>query len=268
MVQAFDPGKVVLRLTMVDGHVDAIDVASMRPDLARLLRGQPADQVVALVPLIYSLCGKAQGIAARAALAAARGATVAPQVDAEALHEAAREHAWQLLVNWPRQLGLSSDEPLFVRLLRGPLAERRALADQLRAHRGYAALRDVLAASEPIGDAVLLARVEARFVELLDYLDGRPLVLGTVTAIPVDHGTGRSTVATARGPLVHEMTVADDRVTSYAITAPTDLHFAADGPVADWLGRLRGMPKVRAAVMVDRVVMAFDPCVPWTLEYL
>jgi hypothetical protein len=267
MAQAFDPGQVVLRLTIVDGRVDATGVTSVRPDVARLLRGQPADQAVALVPLIYSLCGKAQGIAARAALAAARGVTIAAHVDAEALSEAAREHAWQLLVNWPRQLGLSPDEAFFVRLVRGPAAERGGLADELRGHLVLAALRDRLAAIGEAGDALLLARAEVRLAQLQDYLDGRPQALGEVVAIPLGADAGRATVATARGPLVHELRLDGDRVAGYTITAPTDLHFAADGPVADWLGRLRGMPKDQADVLIARVVMAFDPCVPWTCEY-
>lgn len=264
MSQAFDPGRVILRLTIVDGRVAATAVNSLRPDVTRLLRGKSAEQAVALVPLIYSLCGKAQGIAARAALAAARGVRAAAHVDAEALSEAAREHAWQLLVNWPRQLGLAADEPFFVRLARGPASDRGSMAEALDAHPGVAALRDHLAAT---GDAILLTRVETRLAELRDFLAGRPQALGTVLAESTAAGAGRATVATARGPLAHELTLdADDKVAGYAITAPTDLHFAADGPVAAWLTCLHGMAKDAAEVRASRAIMAFDPCVPWVCE--
>jgi coenzyme F420-reducing hydrogenase alpha subunit len=265
MSQAFDPGSVVLRLTIVDGRVAATEVTSVRPDVTRLLRGRSADQAVALVPLIYSLCGKAQGIAARAALAAARDVGVAAHVDADALNEAAREHAWQLLVNWPRQLGLDADEPFFVRLARAPVAaDRGGLADELCAHRGLAALRDRLTAA---GDTLLLARVHARLDELRDFLAGRPQALGTVVADPVGAGIGSATVTTARGPLVHRLALDAERVADYRITAPTDLHFAAAGPVAAWLTGLHGLPRDQAAARAARAVMAFDPCVPWTCEF-
>ncbi len=264
MTQAFDPGQVVVLITLADGRVAATEVRCARPDVASLLRGQGADRAVALVPLIYSLCGKAQGIAARAALAAARGDAVAAHVDAEALNEAAREHAWQLLVNWPRQLGLDPDEPFFVRLARAPVAERATLADELCSHPGLAASRGHLKAA---GDTILLARVETRLTELRDFLAGRPQALGTVLAHPIAAGVGRATVATARGPLVHELALDADRVAGYAITAPTDLHFAAAGPVAAWLTCLQGMAKEPAEARAARAVMAFDPCVPWHCEF-
>ena len=91
----FDPGRVTLSLTIGDGVVRCVGVTCERPNVARLLRGKPAEQAVLLLPLIYSLCGKAQGIAARAALAAARGNAVEAHVDDEVQAEAAREHAWK-----------------------------------------------------------------------------------------------------------------------------------------------------------------------------
>jgi len=268
MAQSFDPGKVVLSLTIVDGHVEATGVCSVRPDVSRLLRDQPADKAVALVPLVYSLCGKAQGIAARTALMVARGATVIAHVDPEALAEAAREHAWQLLVNWPRQLGLAPDEPLFVRVVRGPTEARAELAEHLRAHALPNALRDLSTTGDSSVADLLRERVAARLEELLAFLEGRPQNLGMVTAASVAAGVGQATVATARGPLVHELTLEDDRIAAYTIVAPTDRHFAADGPMAEWLLRLRGLPTDTAVAVANRAVMAFDPCVPWICELL
>jgi hypothetical protein len=120
---------------------------------------------------------------------------------------------------------------------------------------------------EAAGDAILLARVEARLAELRDFLAGRPQALGTVLAHPLAAGVGRATVATARGPLAHELALDADRVAGYVITAPTDLHFAADGPVAAWLTCLHGMAKEPAEARAARAVMAFDPCVPWHCEF-
>ncbi|MBU1972808.1 MAG: hydrogenase, partial [Gammaproteobacteria bacterium] len=72
-MSGFDAGRVRLRLMLEGDVVAAVEVACERPNVAAALAGKPADEAVALVPLIYSLCGQAQGIAARAALAAARG---------------------------------------------------------------------------------------------------------------------------------------------------------------------------------------------------
>jgi hypothetical protein len=268
MAKTFDPGQVAIRLTLAADRVAAVGVASVRPDVAGLLCGQAAEQAVALVPLIYSLCGKAQGIAARAALAVARGVDVPAHVDPEALAEAAREHAWQLLVNWPRQLGLAPDEPLFVRTVRTAAAQRAELALDVAASPVVAALRERLAGSSQPADILLLERVAVRLAELLDFLAGRPLALGTVSATAAGAGRGCATVATARGSLVHELTLHGDRVADYVITAPTDLHFAAAGPVADWLAQLHGLPREQAVAMVERAVMAFDPCVPCVCEML
>src|ERR1017187_4182898 len=114
MATSFDPGRVRVRLRVDGDVVDAVEVASVRPSVARALRGRLADEVVALLPLLYSLCGKAQGLAARLALAAARGEGTNARGDEEAAREIAGEHLWRLLVDWPNVLSLPVDEALFV----------------------------------------------------------------------------------------------------------------------------------------------------------
>lgn len=258
---SFDPGRVRLYLTIGDGVVTATGIVCERPAVARLLHGQPAEQAVALVPLIYSLCGKAQGIAAQAALAAARGNAVAAHVDGEALAEAAREHAWKLLVDWPRQLGIAPDEAFFVRLLRAVPSQRKELMAELAAHPVPVAMVALLGASEV--DRLLSGRIAARLAELSDWLLDRSGVLGTVRADGVGAGVGEARVETARGALLHRLSLAGDRVADYTITAPTDVHFAAGGDAARWLDGLRGQPQAAVATQAARLVMAFDPCVPW-----
>lgn len=264
MNMSFDPGRVALRLTVVAEQVAGAGVSCQRPPVARLLRGRPADHAVALVPLIYSLCGKAQGIAARAALAAARGSPTAPYVDAEALAEAAREHAWKLFVDWPQQLGLAPDETFFVRLARASEAGRGELAAALGESPLPRAMCGLLG-----GDAIdglLRARIEARLVQLQAWLAGEPLVLGSVSATNIGASIGEASVETARGRLTHRLELAGDNVADYVITAPTDVHFAASGEAARWLERLLGMPKAAAERQAARLAMALDPCVPWSCE--
>jgi uptake hydrogenase large subunit len=257
----FDPGRVRLSLTLLDGVIAATGVACERPAVARLLRGQAADQAVALVPLIYSLCGKAQGIAARAALAAARGNETKSHIDPEAWAEAAREHAWKLFVDWPKQLALAPDEAFFVRLLRAAPVQRKELAAELAAHPLPVAMAALLGTSDI--DRLLAGRIAARLGELSDWLLETRGTLGTVSAACVATGSGEARVETARGTLVHRLSLAGDSVGDYLIIAPTDVHFAAGGDAARWLGGLRGLSKVVAEQQATRLVMAFDPCVPW-----
>ncbi|THF65334.1 nickel-dependent hydrogenase large subunit [Pseudothauera rhizosphaerae] len=77
-----------------------------RPHAAKLLIGRSVDEALALVPALFTLCGKAQGLTARAAVAAAR-AEPAPDEPARIAAEraiaaeAAQEHLWRLLLDWP-----------------------------------------------------------------------------------------------------------------------------------------------------------------------
>jgi hypothetical protein len=61
------------------------------------------------VPRLYSLCGRAQSLAARLALAAAQGQPLAPKPSEvqQLLAEQAQEHLWRLLRDWPTQLGMT-----------------------------------------------------------------------------------------------------------------------------------------------------------------
>ncbi|MDZ4252241.1 MAG: hypothetical protein U1A72_06670 [Sulfuritalea sp.] len=105
MSSAIDPGCVRLSLASADGRIGAVNVASERPQVAQALRGRPAGAAVRLVPLLFALCGKAQGRAAELALAAARGAEFPAQIDAAIQHEALREHLWRWLLDLPPLLG-------------------------------------------------------------------------------------------------------------------------------------------------------------------
>jgi hypothetical protein len=264
MVKSFDPGCVRLHLQILGGRVDGSEVSCTRPEVTRILRGQSADKAVALVPLIYSLCGKAQGIAARAALAAARGNAVEAHVDPEALAEAAREHAWKLFVDWPKQLGLAPDEAYFVRLVRMSPSELAEAAVVLRAHSLPDSLGAVLGTSEV--DDLLRKRIAMRLKQLSDWLVGKAQTLGTVSASRVEPCIGEAQVETARGTLVHRLALVGNVIADYTIIAPTDVHFAPAGEAAHWLGRLRGLREDEAGRQAARLVMVFDPCVPWVCE--
>jgi hypothetical protein len=105
MSAGIDPGRVRVRLAAAAGRVGAVEVASERPSVALLLRGREADAAVRLVPLLFALCGKAQGCAAMLALAAARGQECVTHLDPAIQTEVMREHLWRWLLDLPPQLG-------------------------------------------------------------------------------------------------------------------------------------------------------------------
>ena len=94
-----------------DGQrITAAEVASTRPLAARILLGQGVERAVELVPRLFSLCGEAQGAAARLAWCAARGempdGTTLREDGRRVALEAIGEHLWRLLLDWPKMLGL------------------------------------------------------------------------------------------------------------------------------------------------------------------
>ena len=109
----FDPGCIRIRLALEDGRVRDVEVASDRPAVASVLRGKQADAAVRLVPLLFALCGKAQGQAAELALAAARGTASAPRLVPAIAAEAMREHLWRCLIDLPPLLGDEAFKPEF-----------------------------------------------------------------------------------------------------------------------------------------------------------
>ena len=98
-------------------------VASGRPlGASRLLEGRPWESAEATVPLLFSICGRAQAVAAAGALEAARGVEPDPDVivrrELMMAAECLREYAWRMLIDLPALLGEAPDEDGFVELRR------------------------------------------------------------------------------------------------------------------------------------------------------
>ncbi|NCA69555.1 MAG: Ni,Fe-hydrogenase I large subunit [Sphingobacteriia bacterium] len=104
-------GGLDIRLeTASDGHVCRID--STRPvHAAAVFKGRTLEQTASRLPLLYSVCARAQSAAAAAALEQASGLTPSPGArlgrEAAILTETIREHLWRILLDWPLLL----DEP-------------------------------------------------------------------------------------------------------------------------------------------------------------
>ncbi|MBL8492261.1 MAG: nickel-dependent hydrogenase large subunit [Rhodocyclaceae bacterium] len=335
-----DAGRVHVSVGCEDGRVADVRVVSDRPAAARVFVGQGADRVVAVLPMLFSLCGRAQGAAAAAAIAAARGAPPPPALEGEVLREAMAEHLWRLLMDEQDAEARSAcllgrqrlaDRPAFAAWLAGaagmPAEEIPGLAepgraaewqqgDSLLARRsrplrdtpglreavpllppmagpqtldlspllgqgfarlpiwhgrpaqtGPAARHRRFAAADWTG-RTFLARWIVRLLELGDYAAGRTVEdgqPGRVAAVAVAPGRGRATVETARGLLMHEVALRDDKVADYVIVAPTEWNFHPEGALKSWL---MGHPAGDAAELrafVGDAVAALDPCVEWDL---
>lgn len=105
-----------------------------------MLRGRPADHAPTLLPGLYALCGGAHRLAARHALAAARGtAAAAPsEADAQGLRlDTLREHLRRLWLDSPRWAGVGDRQaaaPSAAELARAPFMHAGAnLADEANA---------------------------------------------------------------------------------------------------------------------------------------
>ncbi|MFZ3019327.1 MAG: nickel-dependent hydrogenase large subunit [Gallionella sp.] len=103
-------------MTWDGASVGSVDVRSTRPQASVLLKGKTPAQVMQLVPLLFSVCGHAQGAAAESALRAARQIDPgdAQALDRKIRSEVLQEHLWRMLLDWPKALGLPQQEQLFV----------------------------------------------------------------------------------------------------------------------------------------------------------
>ncbi|MDT4290180.1 Ni,Fe-hydrogenase I large subunit [Methylomonas sp. MO1] len=115
-------GEITIELTHRAGQVAAVKIGSTRPEAAQVLVGKTPEQVLSMVPLLFSLCGNAQAYAALMACRAALQMTAEPEADAarECLVqlETVREHAWRILLDWPVLLGRLADKTALAALLK------------------------------------------------------------------------------------------------------------------------------------------------------
>lgn len=148
-----DPGRVSLRLGSGRGRISEVRLASERPAVARRLRGRAADDAAHLVPLLFALCAKAQGCAARLALAAARGAASDSHVDAAVQGEALREHLRRWLLDLPVLFGQVALRAEFVAAAACVANGRREELGALLADRRVTALCQRLCEADDITEA-------------------------------------------------------------------------------------------------------------------
>ena len=142
----------------------AVTIYSTRPlAMPRIFHGKPPQEVVALLPMIYSICGTAQGCAAAEAAEQATGEPPpAWRYNGRRLLvalEIAKEHLWRIQLDWARYLGM----PPQPQLVTGASGLMKALREALLGQAG-----SLLA--QPGGSAGSAPRV-AQLLELV----GRPV---------------------------------------------------------------------------------------------
>ena len=116
-----------LRLACRDGRIAALAVEPSRRSAAtRIFANRPAQDVVELLPRLFRLCGKAQGVAAKLAVEAARGGAHADIAAARraVVAEALQESLWRILMDWPRLIGEEADP--------AALSEARGMDESVR----------------------------------------------------------------------------------------------------------------------------------------
>ena len=339
---SIDPGFVRLSLTLSsDGlRVASVQVECIRPDVSKMLANKPVSEVEKMVPLLFAVCGKAQGLAASLAVRAARGEAIALHRNEIVARESAREHLWHLLGEEDGQLlaagcrcfrtenpsaALASFvEPLLGMPPRDWLAFEtpEALDDWAAAWHGALARKFQPRGFEPHPAAVPLLppmeaceslnhwpRLDSDFSAypvwrgnaaetgalarqcnnpLVSILRDRPLTqikvarlrelllfalddgispqAGDVSAHPVAPGRGRALIQTARGLLMHEVSLQNETTCDYIIVAPTEWNFHPQGTLPIWLRDIGAERKEMLHESMAAAVAALDPCVPWTLQ--
>lgn len=262
-----ESGRIRLLVPYRDGRVGVAHADAARPPAAAVLVGRPAAEAVALVPRLFSLCGQAQGHAARLALAAAQGvAEAALPLPASLVREAIGEHLWRLLLDWPAWAG---DPPQAAELRRWRAllaADAAPLADELRSWLAGAArlpaLPDPPAAAPCAPVALLPWASAARWADALPLAgpEGHARIAGNerlaaFARAPAWAGAPAETGALARqaaAPAVAAALAAGDRVRARLLARLADLRqlaaaLADPRQTAGWAGSAAPAPGVGLA---------------------
>ncbi len=120
MTQADLAGELAILVEVRDQRVAAVAIESTRPQVAdKLLAHRSADEAIALVPRVFTICGRSQAIAAQLAVEAARGEAMTAAARAARTRaieaEMAHEYLWRALMDWPKATGGLAQRDAFAR---------------------------------------------------------------------------------------------------------------------------------------------------------
>ena len=291
-------GLLTVKTNFIDGRLVILDLVLHRPQVAQLFLGKTPEFVVKSVPLLYSVCAKAQGVASQSALDGAVTGSFMPASDTALWTELLHESLWRVLLDWPPLLGLPAAKEAFVtwhttrhgsaaaevteQLLAGvvtalsesclkriPRAEDSCRYEALQFDPGKW-LDSYLSntATEPSLQPPTSVRSAylARIAQL--HMASRALASKTPypLAVASAQGWGVAQVATARGVLTHVAQVVNGNVATYRVCAPTDAYFADTSALLALLGQRNFSSLQEARFALDLAVLALDPCVPVQTE--
>ncbi len=101
-------GEIRIGLQCQEGRVSQVVINSTRPlNLPKIFHGKPVEELLTMIPMLYSICSTAQSAAAVKACRQATGVSVDWQI--ELLEqmlvnvETAREHLWRIMSDWSSQ---------------------------------------------------------------------------------------------------------------------------------------------------------------------
>lgn len=153
-------GELIVMLDWDGRRVGRVAVRSTRPlSAAKMLIARTPEQACAAVALLFSICGKAQSVAAagaaEAALAIAPSSGTLAWREFAVVAETVQEYLWGLLIDWPRLMGQEAQS--------FPVAEARRLLDAgLKGFTGASALPGaVIDEPDPALRAELAASLDA-----------------------------------------------------------------------------------------------------------
>jgi hypothetical protein len=113
-------------------------------------------------------------------------------------------------------------------------------------------------------------RFAARLVEGAQLLQELPVAAddaaGWVRAWPLGAGVGLAAVQTARGLLLHQVRLAEGRVTDYRIVAPTEWNFHPRGALFRGIVGTEAPDEATLVARAGLAVHALDPCVGFRIE--
>jgi len=148
-----------------------------------------------------------------------------------------------------------------------PRHDEKPMETGMLAHNQHTPLLQDVLHNRP---ARLLARVTARLVDLLDSAEA--LANGNdgvrVQGISASEGAGLSIVRTARGMLLHYVSIKAERVANYLTVAPTEWNFHPKGSLASGLTGLKESDGGCLMETVKFFVLSLDPCVEYEIEVI
>ncbi len=115
-------GRLIIELQAQHNGLN-VDLRSERPlHACRIFEGKPISETLRLLPMLFSICGQAQSVAAVRAIENATQKHSSTKVEQRRnlliTLEGIREHLWRMLLDWPLLLGGKSDALVFAPLNR------------------------------------------------------------------------------------------------------------------------------------------------------